>query len=263
MIIDSHCHLPPDNEKIKELLIEAKKHNITHVINIGTDVKTNKQVIESAKQFEEVFCTVGIYPNSEKDKYLPDLAESLVKSLNNDKIVGIGECGIDLTNYENQRPIKEQIELFEMQVAMATDKKLPLIIHNRNRNNEILEIIKKYVPLGLTGVQHCFDGDYQYAKQLWNLGFYISFSGLISIKSKTELLEVVKKAPKDLYLVETDAPYLKPKNSNSNYKRNTPDQIRYNIDIIAKHKNISINQVAQETYINTIKLFGLKKWLKK
>ncbi len=213
MLIDTHCHLPHKKyEKSVETIIkDAYNEGVTKLITIGTDLKNNEKVIETAENFENVFCAIGIYPNEDVETPTETLIEKLNEQIDSSsKVVGIGECGYDITEWEHQRPLNKQRELFERQIELAIEKNLPLVLHNRNGDQHVLESLKKFSNQGLTGVAHCFTQDWEFAKKLLDLDFYISFSGILTYKSGSVIYETAKKTPLDRVLVETDAPYLSP-----------------------------------------------------
>ncbi len=195
MLIDSHCHLIHKNYDIPldQILSEAKENEVDKFITIGTSIKENLLAIQTADRIRDVYCSIGIYPHEERgvdiDKLQNSLRENLKKS---EKIVAIGECGIDITNWEKQRTVEDQIELFEMQIELAKEYSLPLIVHNRNGDEQVLELLEKHAGFDLRGVIHCFDSTWEFAKRVLGLGFFISFSNLISYPKKDSVLEVVK-----------------------------------------------------------------------
>lgn len=259
MLIDSHCHLPHRKyEKTPEQLIEdAAKDGVTKIINIGTSLDENSLALEVSSQFENVYSVLGIYPHEERGKNFDDLMTSLELQLSSSpKVVGIGECGIDITEWENGRPLDEQLDLFEHQLQLAVKKQLPVVIHNNNGDEHIIRLLSKYVPAGLTGVAHCFSSDsWNLAQNFLDLGFYISFAGKITYNSRRSMLDVVAKVPLERILVETDAPYLPPDGFRGTV--NEPARVIVTAKKIAQVKNIEFAKLAEFTYSNTCKLFNL------
>lgn len=263
MLIDSHCHLPDNLAEAEAAIKRAKEEGVLGCINIGTSLEDNIKAAEISDHFLNVHTSIGIYPNSD----LAHDPEFLVKELEKQvdilpKIVAIGECGLDITDWEEQRPLEQQLELFERQLQLAIKKELPVIIHNRNGGEQIIELLNKYVPKGLRGVAHCFDSTWELAVQFLDNGFYISFSGFITYKSKDYLLESVEKTPLDKILVETDAPYILPKGIQQEDEKgakilNEPKNVKIIARKVAETKNIPLEEIAEATNKNTSDLFGI------
>lgn len=260
MLIDSHCHLPHKNYKksVEDILKEAQENNISKCITIGTSLKENSIVEKISNTFDNVYFTVAIYPHeelhSDMDTVLSELETKFLLN-KNPKLVGLGECGIDITNWSGGRSIEDQLYLFEKQIQLSIKYDLPLIIHNRNGDSYVLGLLNKYVPLGLRGVIHCFDSDWTFAKKILDLNFYISFSGLITYNKKDTLLEVVKNIPLDKFLVETDSPYLAPQKYRGEV--NSPKYVRIIAEKVAEVKQIDISIIENNSYQNTSKLFRI------
>lgn len=258
MLIDSHCHLPHEKypKSISEIISEGKENGVDKYISIGTSVKDNKKVIDVADKYEDVFCSVGIYPHEDKNLSIRELKSSLDDNFKISKrIVAIGECGIDTSNWENGRSLEEQIEVFEMQINLALERNVPIIIHDRNGDESVLKIVNKYFGNGLRGVIHCFDSDWDFAKKVLDLGFYISFSNLISYPKKDRVLEVVKNVPMDRFLVETDAPYLPPQDMRGEI--NYPKYVRIVAEKVAQVKQKTFDEVSLCSYENTCSFFNI------
>lgn len=252
-LIDSHCHLPHGMYKnsIDEIIKNAKAEGIEKMLNIGTDLKSSKTVLEICKKYEELFPVIGIYPNSERNRGVAEIVGEL-EELITPEVRAIGEIGYDITEWKNQRPVEKQKELFESQVELAQKHNLPIVIHNRNGDEETLASIKKY---DITGVMHCFVSDLSFAKQMLDQGFYISFTAIVTYPSGKKLEEVVRYVPMEKILVETDAPYLAPQGFRKEV--NEPKYVKITAQRIADIKGISLDEVAEATYKNTCELFKL------
>jgi TatD DNase family protein len=259
MLIDSHCHLPTNKEKLLQIIKNARAANVTKIINIGTNLKTSKKALTIAQQFPDVYATVGIYPHDEKNTSIQTLKQNMEPLLTQPKVVAIGECGIDITSWrKHQRSLESQLELFEMQIKLSIKHNLPLVIHNRNGNTQILKMLQKHSQA--RGVIHCFSTDWAFAQKILDLGLYISFSGTITYPSGDDILETVKKVPLDRFLVETDAPCLTPQQgavSPRRNKQNEPKYVRLIAAKIAAVKNLSLEEICTLSYKNTCILFGL------
>jgi len=260
MLIDSHCHIPHKKYSLStdEIISEGKNSGVVKFITIGTSLKENKLARDVASKHSEVYYSVAIYPHEEAKLDVSYLIDTLEKDflVNKDKkLVGIGECGIDISNWQGGRSPEEQKELFEEQIKLAIKYNLPLIVHNRNGDESVLELLNKYVPKGLRGVIHCFDSNWEFAQEILDLGFYISFSGMITYPKKDYLLEVVENIPVDKLLVETDAPYLAPQPHRG--ETNYPKYVKLVAEKVAEIKGISLGSVEAYSYDNTSKLFNL------
>jgi TatD DNase family protein len=254
MLIDSHCHLPNNESAIKNILKEANENDVKNLVVIGTSIEENETVIEIINNFADIYGTIGIYPNSDREKDVNETIEQLKNQLKkSNKIVGIGECGIDITNWENQRPVEEQIQLFKLQIDLALTNNLPIVIHNRNGDAQVLKILNEYEGK-VKGIAHCFDSSWETAKKLLDLNMYISFSGFITYNSKKYLLETVKNTPLDRILVETDSPYIVPKGVKE--KQNTPKNVRITAQKVADVKELSLDDVMQATFKNTCEAYS-------
>lgn len=252
-MIDSHCHL-----YLKELVTDlsnvlerAAENGVTDVICPGLDLETSEKCVAIATNHKSVFATVGIHPN-----YSGDLPDDYLDSLRlltlEKKVVAIGEIGLDyFRNYST--PDHQQV-IFREQLQLALELDLPVIIHNRNADSNLMAILKES---GVRhGVAHCFSGGIQLAKQFLKLGFYISFAGNLTYKN-SDLPVVAQTIPLDRLLVETDAPFLSPVPFRG--KLNEPGRTRYVALKLAAIKGMELNELAVVIRRNTEELFGLKK----
>ena len=169
------------------------------------------------------------------------------------KVVAVGETGLDF--YYNHSPRQIQIEIFCRFIHMARETGLPLVVHNREAQREVVEILRREGKGDLRGVVHCFTGNYEDAREILDMGFYLSFTGIITFKNADSLREVVRKLPLDRVLVETDSPYLAPVPYRG--KRNEPAFVRYVAEALAQVKGLSLQEVAQATTDNARKLFAI------
>ncbi|MBP7927797.1 TatD family hydrolase [Patescibacteria group bacterium] len=262
MLIDSHLHIPHPNyvRSVKELLLDAQADGVEKLVSIGTSLEDSKKTLEFCSSYDNIYCTVGVYPHENLETDLKDIFEGLQALINNHqkKIVGIGECGIDISNAATGvRPLDSQIELFKLQVGLAVEHDLPIVIHNRHGDDQVYSILKKYKDNGVVvrGVMHCFASSWEFAQKMLDLGFYISFSGMITYPSRKDLAEVVKNTPLDRILVETDSPYLPPQPHRGEI--NEPKYVKIVAEKVAELKNLSFNQVSLATYKNTCDLFSI------
>lgn len=253
-IIDSHCHLyyEPYISNLDNVIKECKDKNIFLMLSIGVDYETSLKNIEISKKFSEVYCTVGLHPNNVRDKK-KDLEKIFTLIDRKNKVIGIGECGIDL--FKSSENLKDQIYYFEKQIEKSIDKDLPLIIHSRNSDNEVLDVLNGYKNKNLNFIIHCFSSDYNFAKKIIDIGGYISFGGMLTFKNNDLLKKSCLHIPIEKILVETDSPYLTPHPFRG--KLNHPKNTDLVLKELAKIKNISINEASSITTENFLKLFAI------
>ena len=253
-IIDSHCHLyyEPYISNLKKVIKESKEQNISLMLSIGVDYETSLKNIEISKKFKEIYCTVGLHPNNVNKKKDLKKIFSLINK-NNNKIIGIGECGLDLFRSNN---INEQIECFEKHIIKSINTGLPLIIHTRNAENETLNVLQKYKNKNLKFIIHCFSSTYEFAKKCIDLGGFISFGGLLTFKKNNhQIQDACKKICISKILVETDSPYLSPHPLRG--KINHPKNTKIVLEEISRIKGIDINKISEITSQNFQKFFNL------
>ena len=247
-LVDSHCHLyyEPYINDIQGTINECKKNNIIKLLTIGVDIITSKKNIELAQKYNEIYCTIGIHPNSTAFANKEDLLElsGIIKSSN--KIIGLGETGLD---FYREFDKKKQLFYFEEQIKIAKKFNLPLIIHTRDAEDDTYSIIKKHYDNNLKFVIHCFSGSVEFAKKCIDIGGYISFSGIITFKNNSELKKISRIIPSDKLLVETDSPYLSPHPLRG--KTNHPK----NVVLIAKELSLQRNIPYEEICLLTSKNF--------
>ena len=247
MAIDSHMHinskvLNDQNEVINQI---NKDPNLESVINIGLDIDTSRECISISDNNSKFYSSAGIHP-----LYLEsnDLDE-LYTFANNDKVVAIGEIGLD----DSHNNIYEQKKYLIKQIMIANELHLPVIIHSNNTNKLVIEIFEKYVKPKYGCVFHCFQPDIDDLNYLISNGYYISFAGRITYKTAKKSIEVAKMVPNDLFLVETDSPYISPEPFRSQVNRSS--NIKYIIDRLSDIKQMSYDEIDRMTTNNTKRLF--------
>ncbi|MDI6453507.1 TatD family hydrolase [Peloplasma aerotolerans] len=250
MIVDTHAHLNTEEyvHDIDEVLEEAQIHGVSKVIVIGMDEASNQRAIELAKTHKMLFATVGVHP-AYVDTTTTNHLEALLEE---EKVVAIGECGLDL--HWKQDNIKKQKEIFIQQIELAVKTKLPLIIHTRDSFEETYQCLLPYKGQ-VTGVFHCFSSNLEDAKRAIDLGFYIGIDGPITFKKAYDLVDVVKNTDLSYILVETDSPYLSPMPYRG--KRNEPAYTKHVVKKIAELKKMTYREVSNQTTSNAHKLFNL------
>lgn len=234
-IIDSHAHYDDAvfNEDREKVLQEIRENGVVGVLNCASSYDSLKATDKLTKEYDFMLGALGIHPENAhelKDSTLDEIKDYIK---NNDRIVAIGEIGLDY--YWEENPPKEvQKEVFRKQMNLASELNLPVIVHDRDAHKDTLEIIKEFPEV--TGVVHCFSGSVEFAKECIKLGYYIGFTGVVTFKNAKKLAEVAKEIPLEKILVETDCPYMAPEPNRG--KRNKSDYIEYIITRIAEIKEI-------------------------
>lgn len=252
MLIDTHCHLdfPEYDTDRDEVIRRANIAGIDYIINVGSSIEGSRNSVELAKKYDCVYAVVGIHPH-EADNPGADAVEAIGGLLNNDKVVAIGEIGLDYyKNYsrqENQRP------LFISLIKLAKETNLPIVLHSRHAEEDTLKILQDYMPL--KAVVHCFSGDEDFLNSCLKLGFFISFTCNITFKKAQNLRDMVKAAPLNRIMLETDCPYLSPEGQRG--RRNEPASVKLLAEEVAKIKGISFEDAAISTTANAKKFFNL------
>lgn len=261
-MIDTHAHLDfkefdPDRD---EVIRRAYAGGVEKIINVGCNLERSRDSIELARKYKNIYASIGVHPH-DVGKYKKErMKDELEKLIQSNKVVAIGECGLDYYRLEKEEDKEKQKEFFKIQLEIAYNKGVPLIIHCRDAFNDLLEILKdsKFKnPNSKQGVTHCFSGNRQIARQFLELGFLISFTGSITYtKPEGELLKVVKEVPLEKIMIETDCPYLAPVPHRG--ERNEPLYVKYIAEKIAEVKGIDLEEVKRKTTENAKWLFGLE-----
>lgn len=259
---DSHAHYNDEkfNEDREKLITEIYKSGVTKLINAGYSLESSKYALEIAKKYEWIYTISGISPNDipegkkELQKQIEELVNFIENEKNTNKIVGIGEIGLDY--YWEKDDLKRNIqkEAFIKQIEIANKFNLPIVIHTRDAVMDTLEILKKY-PVTKRGVFHCCPLNRELVKEALKLEFYISFAGPITFKNSKNASEIINMVPLDKILIETDSPYLSPEPNRG--KRNDSRNVKYMAEKIASVKNISLEEIARITYENACKIFSI------
>ncbi|MBN1364993.1 MAG: TatD family hydrolase [Syntrophaceae bacterium] len=253
MLIDSHAHLEMNEFDLdrEEVIKRAVEVGVDFIITVGTSPDLCLKAVELAQRYNNIYASVGIHPHDavEADE---KIYENLRKLAQNPKVVAYGEIGLDF--FRDISPRKTQTAVFARQLELAHELDLPVIIHDRHAHEQIIKIIK--ISNVRRGVFHCFSGDYAMARQCLDLGFFISIPGVVTFDKAKTVRDVAERVPLSSLLLETDAPYLAPVPYRG--KRNEPSFIIHTAKKVAEIKKISWEEVAQETSINAINLFGIK-----
>jgi TatD DNase family protein len=254
MYIDSHAHLflPNFEGEVGEIISRAKESGVDYIIVPATNLEDAKQVLELTKKYDSIYGAVGVHPHETKDwneSYFLQVEELA----SNDKIVAIGEIGLDY--HYDYSPPEKQIEAFKSQLDLALKLNLPVIIHNRESDDDMMKIIRSYCGSGLKAQFHCFDSTLDIARELISMNYFISFTGNITFKNAEGLTNVLQNLRLDHVLLETDSPFMTPVPNRG--KRNEPANLIYIAEKIAETHKMTVNDVSRITNYNVFKLFGI------
>ncbi len=255
MLIDSHVHLDDlryDTDR-ETVLQRAEAAGVEAMITIGCDLATSQAAAALAGAHPQVFATIGVHPHEAKE--IKDGWYEAFRSLaRQPKVVAYGEIGLDY-HYDHS-PREVQRERFREQIHLARELNLPLIIHTREAQDDTVTILREEGAGEAGGVFHCFSGDAWLAKDALDMGFYLSFSGVLTFKNATMLRDIAKTVPLDRLMVETDCPYLAPVPYRG--KRNEPAYVQYVAETLAEVRgNGSFESLARATVDNTKRLFRI------
>lgn len=256
MLIDSHCHLDridlqPYQNDFSCFMQEAQNCRIEHLLCIAIDLESYAAMLELVAAYPQISVTVGVHPNVQDGK--DPSVEELIALGQADKVIGIGETGLDY--FRSEGDLAWQHQRFRNHIRAAKALKKPLIIHTREAKQDTLRILTEEDAGEIGGIIHCFTEDWEFAKKALDLNFYISFSGIVTFNSAKEIKEVAKKIPERRFLIETDSPYLAPVPFRG--KPNYPTYVRYVAEHIAELRGTSINQIADLSTENFYSLFKL------
>jgi TatD DNase family protein len=256
-LIDTHCHLDFHvyAEDLGDVLTRAQAANVGRIIVPALDLENSRTVLELAERHAMVVAAVGVHPNSSA-AWRSDRIDELRRLASHEKIVAIGEIGLDY--YRDNSPKHVQQEAFEAQLALADELSLPVIIHNRQADDDILRRLRfasRTAHVG-NGVLHSVSSSWSVAQAALDLGYYLGFTGPITFKKATELRGVAAKVPLDRLLVETDGPFLTPHPYRG--QRNEPAYVRYVAERLAELKKTTEAEIVRQTSANAVRLFGSK-----
>jgi len=253
-IFDSHAHLTDKNliEDLDNIIARANSSNVCKILVVADSLASCTEVIALANVYPNIYPTVGIHPHYSQDTTEADIEELKQIVSANEPVKAIGEIGLDF--YYGKETKEYQYSLLEKQLAFAMEIGLPVILHCRDAEQELVNILNDFK--GLDGVIHCFSSTKKWCETFVDLGFYVSFSGIVTFKNADDIREAVGWIPLDRMLVETDCPYLAPQGHRG--KTNEPAFIVNTIDTISQIKNLSFDYIAEKTYLNTINLFRIE-----
>lgn len=257
MYIDSHCHInfPELSARLPEILGKMAENQVTHALCVSVNMPEFPEVLALAEKYPHIYASVGVHPDYEET---PEVSvDDLVRLSNHPKIVGIGETGLDY--YRLEGDLEWQRERFRTHIRASRATGKPLIIHTRSASEDTIRIMREEGAGtdagGAGGVMHCFTESLQVAEAAMEMGFYISFSGIVTFKSAKDLQAVARAVPLERMLIETDAPYLAPVPHRG--KINEPGLVRHVAEFLATLKALPLEQVARQTTDNFFDLFKL------
>jgi TatD DNase family protein len=254
-IIDSHCHLDrldlePFDNSFEHLIQETLDSGVEHMLCVCIDTESYPSMLSLVESFPSISVSVGVHPN-DKERHDPE-PEELVAMADHPKNLAIGETGLDY--FRSEGDLEWQRERFRRHIRAAHLCNKPLIIHTRAAREDTIMVMQEEGAAEAGGVMHCFTEDWDMASKALDMGFYISFSGIITFNSAKDLREVVKKVPLDRLLIETDAPYLAPVPKRG--KPNYPSYVRYVAECVADVRGVSVDEIETITRDNFRRLLN-------
>jgi TatD DNase family protein len=256
MLIDSHAHIQGKEYagEVDAVISRARESGVEKIIAVGGagDMSSNTEAVALAESLPDVYATVGMHPHDAKDVGEDELRK-IRELTSRSKVIAVGETGLDY--YYNHSPHDVQRRAFSQFIHMACETGLPIVVHERDAAQAVAELLRGDGSGKVRGVIHCFTGNYAAACVYLDLGFYLSFTGIITFKNAEPLREVVRKVPLERMFVETDSPYLTPVPHRG--KRNEPAFVRLVAETVARVKGISLEDVAERTSQNVQNLFAI------
>lgn len=251
-LIDSHCHLHfLEKIAIDKAILDAGNNNVKIINNVCASIEEANRILEICNNYNNVFGSIGIHPSEIRDKIIE--LDVLLKYFNNEKICSIGETGLDY-HFEPFDKVKQK-KNFEVHIEVSRKTKLPLIIHSRDCDSDMIDILKSEIKNGeFSFVLHCFCSGKELAYKALDLGGYISFSGILTFKNSFDLQDIAKNIPVNKILVETDSPFLAPVPMRG--KENSPEYVKYVAEFLSKLLNMEFDEICKITTDNFFRLFS-------
>ncbi|WAR45683.1 TatD family hydrolase [Methylomonas rapida] len=256
MFIDSHCHLDridlsPYANDFNAFVEDARNQQIRHMLCIAIDLESYPEMRALVEPYPDISLSVGVHPNVTEGRE-PTIDE-LMHLANDDKVIAIGETGLDY--FHGKGDLDWQHRRFINHIEVAKSLKKPLIIHTREAGHDSLDVLRAQGAEQVGGIIHCFTEDWAYAEKALELGFYISFSGIVTFKNAQAIKDVARRVPADRFLIETDSPYLAP--SPHRGKPNYPTYVRHVAEHIAELRDSSVEEIATLSRNNFYRLFAI------
>ena len=252
MLVDSHCHInfPDLAARLPDVLTNMQHNGVSHALVISVSRDTAAEVLGLAEQHANLYATVGVHPDDPENAEFSE--DELVAHAAHPRVVGIGETGLDYHWCEGD--LTWQHERFRTHIRAARCAGLPLIIHTRDSALDTLRLLREEQAQECGGVMHCFTENWEIAQAALDLGFYISFSGIVTFKNAAQIKDVAQRVPLERMLVETDSPYLAPVPFRG--KTNEPAYVKHVAEHIAELRGVSFDTIAQATTDNFFRLFA-------
>jgi TatD DNase family protein len=254
MLVDSHCHLdfPDFAEERDAVIARAHAAGVKLMVSISTRVRKLPQVLAIAEHYDSVYCSVGTHPHNAHEE-LDITADELERLAAHPKVVAIGECGLDY--FYDKSPREAQAEGLRTHIEAARRTQLPLVIHSRDADDDMIAILSVEMEKGaFPAVLHCFSSGPELARRGVELGLYVSFSGILTFKRSDEIRAIAASVPRDRLLVETDSPYLAPQPRRG--QRNEPAYTAFTNETLAEVHGVSPEEMARQTTENFFRLFS-------
>jgi TatD DNase family protein len=267
-LVDTHCHIntmikqqfdtlltTEELERAQAIILKASNQQVDYIINVGTSVIESKNCIALAKRYRNCYASIGIHPNDCTEQWKTDIKElkKLLQTTNDHTIVAIGECGIDKHYPDYNLP--RQRDVFRAQIELALEYHKALIVHTRNAGDETLQCLDEFSQESLRGVIHCFSENSTFAQHVIAMGFVLGLGGTITYPKNTGLRDIAQATSLENIILETDAPFLPPQIIRG--KQNHPHYIAYIAQYLAELKNCSLQDVAQQTTANALRIFSI------
>jgi TatD DNase family protein len=254
ILVDSHCHIDfvDFSSDLDEVLQRAAENGVVYLLCVSVELERFHHIRTLTKKHPHIFSSIGTHPNTDCSKTGETQVGDLVVGSYDSAVVAIGETGLDY--FRSKGDLEWQKNRFRTHIHAAKETNLPLIVHTRNARRDTIEILKAEHAEECSGVMHCFTEDWAMARDALDLGFYISFSGIVTFRNSTHLQDVARRVPADRMLVETDSPYLSPVPMRG--KRNEPSFVRHTADFLAELRDEPAEQLANQTTENFFRLFS-------
>ncbi len=260
-IVDTHAHLDADafDEDRDEVIARAVEAGVSTIINVGVNLESSERAVSLAEEHPEVLAAAGFHPHQADTMKKADVGR-IGEIARHPRVVAIGEIGLDF--YRNYSPREVQFQALKWQLELASELELPVVIHARQAEKEMLEVLRDWTGRSATikgrspGVIHCFSGDTATAEQYLEMGFYLALGAYIGYPTSVWAYDVIRSIPQDRLMVETDCPFLAPQSLRG--KRNEPAYLQQTVELLAEIRGATVEAVARETTENAKQLFGWK-----
>ncbi|MEG2252543.1 MAG: TatD family hydrolase [Clostridia bacterium] len=253
-LFDAHCHL--DDAKFNvdrgETITRMHGASVSRCILAGSDRSSSEQAVALARANEGMYAVVGVHPHEAKG-FVEDDLRCMAEWLTRERVVGVGEIGLDYFYDFSPRDVQQQILV--KQLLFARERGVPVVLHVRDAHGDMIGLLKAHKNELPEGMLHCYSGSVESAREYLDLGFYLSFAGPVTFTKSAKLKEVAVYCPKERLLVETDSPYLAPVPMRG--KRNEPAHVRYVAEEVARLRGVTLEELAQTAMQNTCRLFGI------